>query len=76
MTRPGAYVLVVDDKNVVERRAVKIGAKVGDRRVIEEGLTGDEWVDCQRAVAGLSRQAGDPGQGRAAGSPASKRPRT
>ena len=56
----GSYVLVVDDKNVVERRSVKLGARVDDRRVVEEGLTGDEWVIVQRAVAGLSRQAGDP----------------
>ena len=40
----GPYVLVVDDKNVVQRRGVKTGAKVDDRRVIEEGLTGDESV--------------------------------
>ena len=40
----GAYVLVVDDKNVVQRRGVKVGTKVEDRRVIEEGLTGDESV--------------------------------
>ncbi len=40
----GPYVLVVDDKNVVERRSVKTGPKVGDRRVIEEGLQGEEWV--------------------------------
>ncbi len=40
----GAYVLVVGDKNVVERRGVQIGAKEGDRRVIEQGLTGNESV--------------------------------
>jgi RND family efflux transporter MFP subunit len=40
----GPYVLVVDDKNVVQRRGVKIGAKVDYRRVIEEGLSGDEAV--------------------------------
>jgi RND family efflux transporter MFP subunit len=40
----GPYVLVVNDKNVVERRPVKTGAPVGNLRVVEEGLTGDEWV--------------------------------
>jgi RND family efflux transporter MFP subunit len=40
----GSYVLVVDAKNVVERRGVKLGAKVGALRVIEAGLQGDEWV--------------------------------
>ena len=33
----GSYVLVVDDKNVVQRRGVKTGVKVGDLRVIEQG---------------------------------------
>lgn len=40
----GSYVLVVDDKNVVQRHAVKLGAKVGELRVIAEGLTGDDRV--------------------------------
>ena len=34
----GEYVLVVDSKNMVERRSVKTGAQVGDGLVIEEGL--------------------------------------
>ena len=40
----GSYVLTVDDKNVVQRQAVKLGAKVGDLRVVAEGLTADDWV--------------------------------
>ena len=40
----GSYVLVVNDKNVVERRSVRLGAHVEDRRVAEEGLTDGEWV--------------------------------
>jgi RND family efflux transporter MFP subunit len=40
----GSYVLVVDDKNVVQRHAVKLGVKVDDLRVVQEGLTGNEWV--------------------------------
>jgi RND family efflux transporter MFP subunit len=40
----GPYVLLVNDKNVVERRPVKTGSPVDNLRVVEEGLTGDEWV--------------------------------
>ncbi len=40
----GPYVLVVGDKNVVERRSVKEGTRVGDHRVIDTGLNGDEEV--------------------------------
>ena len=40
----GSYVLVVIDKNIVERRSVKLGLRVDGRRVVQEGLNGDEWV--------------------------------
>jgi len=40
----GSYVLVVDDQNVVQRRPVKIGVQKEERRVIEAGLQGEEWV--------------------------------
>jgi RND family efflux transporter MFP subunit len=40
----GSYVLVVDEKNVVERRPVKLGPKVNDSQVIDEGLKGKEWI--------------------------------
>jgi RND family efflux transporter MFP subunit len=40
----GAYVFVVNDKNVVERRNVTTGSAVESRRVIDNGLTGREWV--------------------------------
>jgi multidrug efflux pump subunit AcrA (membrane-fusion protein) len=40
----GPYVLVVDDKNVVNRQAIKLGAQEGDNRVVEEGLQGSEWI--------------------------------
>jgi len=40
----GSYVLVVNDKNVVERRNVKTGPVVNGSIVIEEGLTGNERV--------------------------------
>ena len=40
----GAYVLVVNEKNVVERRSVKTGVAVESLRAIDEGLKGGEWV--------------------------------
>jgi RND family efflux transporter MFP subunit len=40
----GEYVLVVNQHNVVERRAVKSGFQVGDSIVIEEGLTPHDRV--------------------------------
>ena len=40
----GAYVFVVNDKNVVERRNVKTGPAVESLRAIDKGLTGKEWV--------------------------------
>jgi hypothetical protein len=49
----GSYVLIVDEKNVVERRGVTTGVSVDDRRVIEGGLQGTEWI----VVNGLLRAA-------------------
>jgi RND family efflux transporter MFP subunit len=40
----GSYVLIVSEKNVVERRTVRTGLTVDNLRVIEEGLNGKEWV--------------------------------
>jgi RND family efflux transporter MFP subunit len=40
----GDYLLVVNDKNVVERRPITTGAAVESRRVITTGLTGGEWI--------------------------------
>jgi RND family efflux transporter MFP subunit len=40
----GAYLLVVNDKNVVERRNITPGTAVESQRVVENGLTGGEWV--------------------------------
>jgi RND family efflux transporter MFP subunit len=51
----GSYVLIVNESNnnTVERRNVKTGATRGTMYVVEEGLTGDEWV----IVKGLLRAA-------------------
>jgi RND family efflux transporter MFP subunit len=40
----GPYLLAVDDKNVVQRRGVKLGAEVKDLNVIIEGLKEQEWI--------------------------------
>ncbi|MCX5891546.1 MAG: efflux RND transporter periplasmic adaptor subunit [Deltaproteobacteria bacterium] len=40
----GSYVFVVDDKNTVAYRPVKLGLKVDDRRVVQEGLTENDWI--------------------------------
>lgn len=47
----GPFVRLVNDKNIVERRQVKLGVQDGTDRVILEGLTGKEWV----VVSGLLR---------------------
>ena len=47
----GRYVLLVNDKNVIERRSVTVGAPFGEMRVIDDGLKGDERV----VVNGLLR---------------------
>jgi RND family efflux transporter MFP subunit len=51
----GPYVLVVDEKNTVQRAGVRTGALVDHLRVVEEGLKGKEWVvikGTQKAVPG------------------------
>jgi RND family efflux transporter MFP subunit len=51
----GAYVLLVNPQNVVERRDVGAGMRVEQLRVVEEGLSGGEWVvirGVQKAVPG------------------------
>ncbi len=47
----GPFVRVVNDKNIVERRGVKLGNQEDSKRVVLEGLQGQEWV----VVAGLLR---------------------
>jgi multidrug efflux system membrane fusion protein len=47
----GPFVRVVNDKNVVERRGVKLGIQVDKDRVVLEGLEGQERV----VVSGLLR---------------------
>ncbi|HUJ89219.1 MAG TPA: efflux RND transporter periplasmic adaptor subunit [Syntrophorhabdales bacterium] len=40
----GSYVMVINQENVVQRTNVKTGTTADHMRVIEEGLTGKEWV--------------------------------
>lgn len=40
----GRYLLVVDDKNVVDYRQAKLGALVGEMRVVYDGVKPGEWV--------------------------------
>jgi RND family efflux transporter MFP subunit len=49
------YVLVVNDKNIVEYRGVTLGQAHGDQRVVRDGLKGDERIvvnGMQRAFPG------------------------
>ncbi len=47
----GEYVLVVNDKNVVEYRPVQLGTRINEMRVVTEGLKLDDWI----VVNGLQR---------------------
>ncbi len=38
------YVLIVNDQGIVKRRDVKLGTLHNGLRVVEEGLTADDWV--------------------------------
>jgi RND family efflux transporter MFP subunit len=49
----GSYVLIVNGKDVVERRSVKTGPPVDNLRAVEEGLNGEERV----IINGLLRAA-------------------
>jgi RND family efflux transporter MFP subunit len=51
----GAFVLVVTDKNVVERRPVKLGPQDAEVRVVKEGLTPEDRVvfDTRQSKPGL-----------------------
>jgi len=56
----GAHVMVVNDKNVVERRAVKVDQAVGDERVISDGLNGDERVIVNGLLRAIPGNTVDP----------------
>jgi RND family efflux transporter MFP subunit len=65
----GAHVLTVDENNLVKRISVKTGVVFDQSQVIEEGLTGSEWVIVKghlRAVVGrqVTPERGTLAQGR------------
>ena len=54
-SQEGSYVLVVGDDNVVQRKVVTTGVRDGQLRVIESGLSPNDWVvteGIQRAFPG------------------------
>ena len=51
----GPYLLVTNDENVVERRDVALGQRLGELRIIESGLEGSDRV----IVKGLQRARPD-----------------
>ncbi len=56
----GAFVLVINDSDVVEYRPVKLGLRVNSLRVIEEGIQKGDWIvvnGLQRARPGSKVQA-------------------
>jgi RND family efflux transporter MFP subunit len=64
----GPYVLIVKENNLVGHVSVRTGTRVDDLRVIEEGLTGKEWVvikGVQKAIPGrqVTPQREKPGKG-------------
>ncbi len=38
------YVLVVNDKNVVESHPIEVGTQQGRMRVVKKGVTADDWI--------------------------------
>ena len=51
----GSYVLAVNENQMVQRLTIRTGAQVDHLRVVEEGLTGKEWVvtkGIQKAIPG------------------------
>jgi len=49
----GPYVLVVNDQKIVERRSVTLGQVVNNLQVVQEGLTGSEWVIVSGALRAI-----------------------
>jgi RND family efflux transporter MFP subunit len=58
----GEYVLVVNDKNIVERRGVNTGSQVGSMLVIGEGLKPDDRVIVEGIMQAIPGRAVKPQQ--------------
>ncbi|HKF67486.1 MAG TPA: efflux RND transporter periplasmic adaptor subunit [Vicinamibacterales bacterium] len=72
----GAYVFVVNDKNVVERRGVKTGPAVDALRAIDDGLKGQEWVVVNGLVKAAPGRQVTPERESAQGKPEQGAPRS
>jgi RND family efflux transporter MFP subunit len=69
----GEFLLVVNEKNVVERRGVKAGPQVGDLIVIKEGLKATDRVVTEGLLQAIPGRAVTPRA--ASNAPASQKPR-
>jgi len=61
----GYFLMIVDDEDTVVRTKVTPGGRMGDQRVIKEGLTADRRViinGLQRARPGIKVEVTDPGK--------------
>lgn len=56
----GEYLLVVNDKNLVERRGVTLGPQVGTLQAIEQGLRPDDWVIVEGILQAIPGRAVSP----------------
>ncbi len=56
----GEYLLVVNDKNLVERRGVTLGPQVGTLQAIEQGLRADDWVIVEGILQAIPGRAVSP----------------
>ena len=56
----GEFLLIVNDKNVVERRGVKTGPQVGELSVIGEGLKPDDLVIVEGGLQAIPGRTVDP----------------
>jgi RND family efflux transporter MFP subunit len=69
----GEFVLLVNDKNIVERRGVKSGPQVGELMVIADGLKPDDLVIVEGGLQAIPGRTVTP-QPAASGSPAKPKP--
>jgi RND family efflux transporter MFP subunit len=58
----GEFVLVVNDKNIVERRSVKSGPQVGELMVIGDGLKADDLVIVEGGLQAIPGRTVNPQQ--------------
>jgi RND family efflux transporter MFP subunit len=70
----GEFVLVVNEKNVVERRGVKTGPQVGELLVIGEGLKPDDLVIVEGGLQAIPGRTVNPQQRAPSASPQSPKP--